>query len=55
MFTKKIFTFENYGETIRYSKPISPEGIQKKLTSPIFSYLIDGSRRTYKIDDIRFI
>lgn len=51
---EKNFSFENYGETTRYLEPISVLEIQTKLTEPIFSYFLDGSRRTYKIDDIRY-
>lgn len=51
---EKDFSFENYGETVRYSKSINLLDIQKRLTSPVFSYFLDGSRRTYKIDDIQY-
>ena len=51
---EKKYTFQNYGETIRHTKPVYLGDICKKLSKPIFSYFLDGSRRTYKIDDIRY-
>lgn len=51
---EKDFSFKDYGETIRYSTPINLSQFQKQLNSPVFSYFLDGSRRTYKIDDIRY-
>lgn len=48
------FTFEKYGETIRHSEPINLNHYLKHLDRPLFSYFLDGSRRTYKVGDIQY-
>ena len=51
-------TWERYGETV---PPTSPEfsnmkPLADKLidSTPLFTYFLDGSRRTYKVDDISY-
>lgn len=51
---EKNFTFQDYGETVRHKKSIFLGEKSKKLVTPAFSFFLDGSRRTYKIDDIRY-
>jgi hypothetical protein len=43
-----------YGETIRSTDPIDLSMNAKRLQSghPLFNYFLDGSRRTYRVDDI---
>lgn len=49
-------TWKQYGETVYHDKPISLEGDAKRIlpAPPLFSYFLDGSRRTYKVDDMAF-
>ncbi len=51
---EREFTFQDYGETVRHKNSIFLGEKSQKLLSPVFSYFLDGSRRTYKIDDIRY-
>lgn len=48
--------WKNYGETIRYTKPINVKKIADKVakTESLFTYFLDGSRHTYKVDDISY-
>ncbi|MFT9495792.1 hypothetical protein [Anaerosolibacter sp.] len=48
--------WKNYGETIKHVKPVNLEALADKirLDRSIFTYFLDGSRHTYKIDDISY-
>lgn len=52
----KVMKWQVYGETIRHKKPVSLAEYAKKLMgrTPILSYFLDGSRHTYKVDDISY-
>lgn len=46
---------DRYGETdksLKQTKSIAKKAKQLSKTKPLFSYFLDGSRRTYKVDDI---
>lgn len=49
-------TWERYGETeyIEKSKSLIEEANKLKNIPPIFTYFLDGSRRTFKVDDISY-
>ena len=53
---KEIYkvTPTGYGETTRSTKPIDISTDAKRLQNgpPLFNYFLDGSRRTYRVDDI---
>ncbi|MBM9514785.1 hypothetical protein [Desulfogranum marinum] len=51
------FIFENFGETDKSKKSRNLQPLAErisKISSPIFSYFLDGSRRVYKLDDIQY-
>ncbi len=48
------YIFKNYGECIRHEKPINLQHFISRVTEPLFSFFMDGSRRTYKIGDIGY-
>lgn len=52
----KIMKWQVSGEIIKYKKSISLVSYAKKLESspPVISYFLDGSRHTYKVDDISY-
>ena len=52
----KIMKWQLTGETTRHKKPISLVDYAKQLEAkpPVISYFLDGSRRTYKVDDISY-
>jgi hypothetical protein len=47
-------TPSGYGETTRHAKPIDLTTNAKRLQNepPLFKFFLDGSRRTYRVDDI---
>lgn len=49
-------TWERYGETEPPETSISMELYAKRLAGelPLFSYFLDGSRHTYKVDDVAY-
>ncbi len=50
-------TVKRYGETekLRDSRDLSAKTIQiKKFAKPIFRFFLDGSKRTYKVDDVAY-
>lgn len=49
-------TWEKYGETYPPEKSISLKPLADKILgmSPLFMYFLDGSRHTYKVDDIAY-
>lgn len=49
-------TFKKYGETepIKKSKSLEKKAIEIQKFKPLFRYFLDGSRRTYKVDDISY-
>lgn len=51
---EKDYSFQEYGESISHKDSIPLVDLVQKLDKPIFSFFLDGSRRTYKIDDIRY-
>ena len=52
----KIMKWQVSGETTRHKKPISLIDYAKQLGGrpPVISYFLDGSRHTYKVDDISY-
>ena len=52
----KIMKWHISGETIRHKKPVPLYDYAKHLQSktPIITYFLDGSRHTYKVDDISY-
>lgn len=52
----KIMKWQTLAETTRHKKPVNLEGLAKTLQgrTPIISYFLDGSRHTYKVDDISY-
>lgn len=53
----KNITWKTYGETIHHTKAINLTQLSKEIMSdenPLFKYFLDGSRRTYKVDDISY-
>ena len=53
---KKVMKWQVSGETTKHKKPISLSDYAKKLegSPPVISYFLDGSRHTYKVDDISY-
>lgn len=56
-----LYSVKEYGETIKYKNTINLTAKAKKLieqqkngANPLFTYFLDGSRRTFKIDDISY-
>jgi len=49
-------SFKRYGETGKFKGYKDLEGHSKRISNypPLFRYFLDGSRRTYKIDDIAY-
>lgn len=52
----KIMKWQTSGETIRHKKsiPLADYAKYLKNQSPVISYFLDGSRHTYKVDDISY-
>ncbi len=53
----KSITWKTFGETIHHTKAIDLYELSKQLINngtPLFKYFLDGSRRTYKVDDISY-
>lgn len=53
----KDITWKTYGETVHHKKAIDLYGLSRKLVcteTPLFKYFIDGSRKTYRVDDISY-
>ena len=50
------FTWRQYGETECHMKPIPLKGLADRIISqpPLFKYFLDGSRKTYKVDDMSY-
>ena len=48
--------WKNYGETVKHVKPVNLKSLADRISSDksIFTYFLDGSRHTYKIDDISY-
>ncbi len=48
--------WKDYGETDKPNKPINLKRRAQKIVTqkPIFSYFLDGSRKTYKVDDVSY-
>lgn len=53
--TKQI-TWKKYGETVppKTAKDMRAEAVRLMSEKPLFSYFLDGSRHTYKVDDIAY-
>lgn len=53
---KYQFTWKRYGETVYHTKPVSIESLAKKIMNmpALFCYFLDGSRKTYKVDDMAY-
>ena len=52
----KQITWKKYGETIppKTAKDMREEAARRMSERPLFSYFLDGSRHTYKVDDIAY-
>lgn len=52
----KVMKWQVSGETVRHKKSVSLVEYAKELIGrrPIISYFLDGSRHTYKVDDISY-
>lgn len=53
----KEITWKKYGETIRHTHSIDLKYYSQEIMEnsvPLFKYFLDGSRRTYKVDDISY-
>lgn len=50
------FTWKQYGETERHTKPVPLKDLADRIVSqpPLFRYFLDGSRKTYKVDDMSY-
>lgn len=50
------FTWKQYGETESHTKPIPLKNFADRIVSqpPLFRYFLDGSRKTYKVDDMSY-
>lgn len=50
----KNITLKQYGETVKYKETKDLSELSKKIqnSEPLFKFFLDGSRRTYKVDDI---
>ena len=48
--------WKNYGDTVKYETPINLKALADRISldKSIFTYFLDGSRHTYKIDDISY-
>lgn len=52
----KIMKWQVSGESVHHKKPVPLEDYARKLIGnpPVISYFLDGSRHTYKVDDISY-
>ena len=52
----KVMKWQFSAETQHHKKPVDLTSLAKQLqgTTPIISYFLDGSRHTYKVDDIAY-
>lgn len=52
----KQITWEKFGETVPPKGSVNIVNYAKKIANekPLFSYFLDGSRRTFKVDDIAY-
>lgn len=52
----KDVVWKEYGETVKHKRPINLElqARARQSVPSIFSYFLDGSRHTYKVDDISY-
>lgn len=52
----KVMKWKESGETTKYKKAIPLKSLADAILKddPIFSYFLDGSRRTFKVDDISY-
>ena len=50
------FSWKRYGETEMHKKtiPLKEQADQIAGTEPLFKYFLDGSRKTYKVDDMSY-
>lgn len=53
---KYQFTWKRYGETEYHTESVSLESLAEKIMNmpPLFRYFLDGSRKTYKVDDMAY-
>lgn len=52
----KQITWKRYGETVHYKESVDMKDYADQLMKqkPLFTYFLDGSRHTYKVDDIAY-
>lgn len=54
----QVFVWKRRGESVDHKKPVDLSLLSKDLIvdgyEPIFRYFLDGTRRTYKVDDIDY-
>jgi len=48
--------WKNYGETVQHTSPVNVKKIADRIAEheSLFTYFLDGSRHTYKVDDIAY-
>ncbi|MFA0821350.1 MAG: hypothetical protein ACC612_00460 [Methanomethylovorans sp.] len=48
--------WKNYGETVRHARPVDVKKLATRIAEndSLFTYFLDGSRHTYKVDDISY-
>lgn len=53
---KSNVVWKNYGETIKHDSSVNVKKMADKIVNDesIFTYFLDGSRHTYKVDDISY-
>lgn len=55
---EKSVTWQSYGESVLHKNYVDLKNyvahLQKTNTTPLFTYFLDGSRKTYKVDDIAY-
>ena len=54
--SSKVMKWQNSAETERHKKPVDLTSLSRQLQgeTPLISYFLDGSRHTYKVDDISY-
>ncbi len=48
--------WKNYGETVQHTSPVNVKKLADRIAGneSLFTYFLDGSRHTYKVDDISY-
>ena len=54
---KRDIIWKRYGETVQHHKALNLSNLANEImksSKPLFKFFLDGSRRTYKVDDISY-